>query len=395
MIYKTHSIKLYPTESQRVLLAKACGVSRFAYNWGLSRWKEIYESGGKPTMNGLIKDLTSVKRDQFPWMMEVSKTCPQYAIHNLNSAFQKFFKKESNYPKFKKKGTSDSFVAIENNAAFRNYGRKIHIPRVGKIKAAEELRFDGKVNNVVVKRKADMWFAVINLELPDPNPTLKQHTGDNQAIVGVDLGIKSMMVLSDGTIYENPKAMQKNLKRLKQKQRKMSRKQKGSKNRRKQQMKVAKAYYKIGCIRSNAIHQATSKIVANYDIIVIEDMNPSGMAKNRNLRKAVLDVSFYEIRRQLTYKAKWRGKEVVVADRWFASSKICSCCGHKKTELKLSERTFKCDNCGLEIDRDLNAAKNLAAYRPTPKSGESHAFGVGSSHPVMVDSPTLNKEFIK
>ena len=160
-------------------------------------------------------------------------------------------------------------------------------------------------------------------------------------------------------------------------------------------MKVAKAYYKIGCIRSNAIHQATSKIVANYDIIVIEDLNPSGMAKNRNLRKAVLDVSFYEIRRQLTYKAKWRGKEVVVADRWFASSKICSCCGHKKTELKLSERTFKCDNCGLEIDRDLNAAKNLAAYRPTPKSWESHAFGVGSSHPVMVDSPTLNKEFIK
>lgn len=384
---KVHKIKLYPTKSQETLLFKSCGVSRFGYNWGLNRWKELYEAGEKPSLNGLIKELTSIKREKFPWMMEVSKTCPQYAIHNLDKAFSRFFKKKAQYPRFKKKGGKDSFVAIESAAQFINYGNKIHIPRVGKIKSSEALRFEGKVNNVVVKRTADMWFAYINIEVLDSTPALKQTMGDNQAIVGVDFGIKSMMVLSDGTVYKNPKALRRNLKRLKQRQRRLSKKQKGSKNKRKQQMKVARTYYCISCIRSNAIHQATTEIVRKYDKIVIEDLNPSGMVKNRSLAQAVSDVSFGKIRRQLVYKSQWSGKELVVADRWFASSKLCSCCGHKKTELKLSERIYKCENCGLEIDRDLNAAKNLAAYRPTPKSGESHAFGVGS-----VDSPTMNKE---
>ncbi len=189
------------------------------------------------------------------------------------------------------------------------------------------------------------------------------------------------MVLSDGTLYENPKALKSNLKKLKQRQRRLSKKQKGSKNRRKQQMKVARTHYRISCIRKNAIHQATSQIVKNYDKIVIEDLNVSGMGKNRRLAQAVADVSFGEIRRQLAYKCLWAGKELVIADRWFASSKTCSQCGHKKDKLKLSERIFKCENCGLEIDRDFNAAKNLAAYRPTPKFWESNASGGSETMP--------------
>jgi putative transposase len=166
---------------------------------------------------------------------------------------------------------------------------------------------------------------------------------------------------------------------LKRLQRGLSRKVKGSKNRRKQQMKVARKHYCISNIRKNAIHKATTEIVKKYDRIVIEDLKPNNMAKNHNLAQAVNDVSFGEIARQLAYKCLWNGKELVKADQWFASSKICSCCGNKKDKLKLSERIYKCENCGLETDRDLNAAKNLAAYRPTSEKEGSKACGVPDS----------------
>jgi len=375
---KAHIIKLKPIYSQEILLRKSCGVARFAYNWALNRWNEKYAAGEKIKRNSLRKELTDIKREQFPWMMEVSKCCPQYAIDNLEYAFSRFFDKKSKYPKFKKKGVKDSFVAIESNAQWRSCGNKIHIPKIGKIKACEELRFEGKVNNVVVKRIADMWFAVINIEVSESVPALKPKEGDNQAIVGIDFGIKSMMVLSDGTVYENPKALRKNIKSLKRLQRGLSRKVKGSNNRKKQQMKVARKHFRIANIRKNAIHQATTEIVKKYDKIVIETLKPQNMAKNHKIAQAVNDVSFGEIARQLAYKCLWSGKEIVKADQWYASSKICSRCGHKKDQLKLSERIYKCDNCGLEIDRDLNAAKNLAVYSPTSKFEGSKACGEGS-----------------
>lgn len=330
---KAHQIKLYPTKSQELLLRKSCGISRFSYNWALAKWKELYEAGKKPSAYTLIKLQNSIKKEQFPFFSEVSKTAPQYAIHNVEKAFKNFFKNTAKYPKFKKKGIKDSFVSVENKEQFKQKDLKIRLPRIGWMKCAENLRFEGKVNNVVVKRIADMWFAVINIEVSKSIPALKQSVGDNQAIVGVDFGIKSMMVLSDGTVYENPKALRSNLNRLKRRQRSLSRKQKGSNNQRKQQMKVARTHYRISCIRSNAIHQATAAIVKKYDKIVIEDLNVSGMTKNRKLAQSVSDVSFAEIRRQLAYKSLWNGKELVVADRFFASSKTCSCCGHKKEQL--------------------------------------------------------------
>jgi len=347
---KAHVIKIYPTKKQEVLLVKSCGVARFAYNWALTRWNEKYAAKEKVKRNEFRNELTDIKRAKFPWMMEVGKSCPQYAIGNLQRAFLNFFNKTSRYPKFKRKGIKDCFVAVENSQQFRHSNFKIKLPRIGNVKCSENLRFIGKVSNVIIKRKADMWFAIIRIKVPDSTPTLKRNeSGDNQAIVGVDFGIKSMMVLSDGTIYENPKALRINLKRLKQRQRRLSKKQKGSNNKKKQQIKVARTHYRISCIRMNAIHQATSEIVKNYGKIVIEDLNVSGMAKNRRISQSVSDVSFGEIRRQLAYKAQWSGKELVVADRFFASSKTCSCCGNKKKELKLSERNYKCENCPVSF----------------------------------------------
>lgn len=391
MVNKAHQIKLYPTPIQEILLKKSCGVARYSYNWALSKWKELYDKGERPSAYSLIKLQNSIKKQKMPFFLEVSKTAPQYAIHNLESAFKKMWKEGHKRPKFKKKGIKDSFVAVENSQGFKQKNYKIHIARVGKVKCSENLRFEGKVNNVTVKRVANMWFAVINIQVEDKHIEAPV-VSENQATVGVDMGIKSMMVLSDGTVYENPKALRSNLKSLKRLQRGLSRKQKGSKNRYKQRMKVARKHYRIANIRKNAIHQATSEIVKKYDRIIIEDLKTVGMLKNRKLSQAIGDVSFGEIARQLAYKSQWSGKELVKADRFFASSKTCSNCGHKKEILKLSERTFRCEHCDFVCDRDVNAAKNLAKYSPTEKFSESEACGEGSSTNESLYSPSMNQE---
>ncbi len=390
---KAHQIKLYPTKSQERLLRQSCGVARFAFNWALNKWKTDYENGIKQSVYSLVKYLNSIKREQFPWMQETGKTCSQYAIHNVGRAYKKMWEEKRAYPKFKKKGDKDSFIAVEKNKDFKQSKNKIWIPRIGWVKCAENLRFEGKVNYVAVKRVADIWLAVINIEIENI-PIEAPVTSENQAVIGVDMGIKSMMVLSDGTVYENPKALRRGMKSLKRSQRSLTRKVKGSSNRKKQQMKVARKHFRVSCIRKNAIHQATSEIVKKYDKIVIETLKPRNMVKNRKLAQAISDVSFGEIARQLAYKAQWAGKELVKADQWFASSKICSCCGNKKEVLKLSERIYKCESCGLEIDRDLNAAKNLASYSPTSKFEGSEACGE-VSEPRKVQRNSVKQEVNK
>lgn len=373
---KCHQIRLYPTKLQETFFKKSCGVARYSYNWALNKWRELYKEGKKTSAYPLIKLQNSIKKEQMPFFLEVGKTVPQYAIHHLEYAFKMFWKGKCKYPKFKKKGTKDSFIAVDHRDNFKQSDNKIWIPRLGWVKCAENLRFEGKVNYVAIKRIADMWFTVINIEIiPNETPI----SSENQTTVGVDLGIKSMIVLSDGTLFENPKALRNNLRRIKQRQRRFDKKQKGSKNKRKQQMRVARLHYKVTCIRKNAIHKATSFIVKKFDRIVIEELNVEKMIKNRKLSFHLNDVSFGEIARQLIYKAQWQGKEIVKADRFFASSKTCSKCNQKKKILKLSERIFKCDNCGFEIDRDINAAINLANYSPTLRLSESYAGGAINS----------------
>ena len=338
-----------------VFFEKSFGTARFTYNWALNKWKEDYKNGIKQSAYSLIKHINSIKREEFPWMMEVGKTCCQYPIHNVERAYKKMWKEKSGYPKFKKKGVKDSFVAVENILGFKQKNGKIWVPRLGWVKCHEDLRFEGKVNNVVIKKIAGMYFAIVNIESNEA-PMISK----NQAIIGVDLGIKELATCSDGTIFENPKALKNNLKGLKRLQRSVSRKVKWSNNRKKAIKKLSKKYYKVSCIRNNALHQATSYLSKNYGKIVIEDLNVKGMSKNRKLSQAISDVGFGEFRRQLEYKSIWYGSEVIVADRFYPSSKICSCCGNKKEVLKLSERVYTCAACGVSIDRDLNASKNLA-----------------------------------
>lgn len=395
---KAHQIQINPSKSQKELIHRSFGVARHSYNWALEKWQQLYKGGDKPSAYSLIKLQNSIKKEDFPFYLEVSKTAPQYAIHNLERAFKNMWKTKSGYPKFKKRGIRDSYVAVENKFRFKQSDKKIWLPRIGWVKCFENLRFEGKVNNVVVKRIADKYFAVVNIEIiSNETPIISE----NQVVVGVDLGIKSLAVLSDGLVIPNPKALKSNLKQLKRLQRGLSRKVKGSNNRKKQQMRLAKKHCKVANIRKNTLHQATTMLVKNYDVIAIEDLNVKGMIKNHNLAQAISDVGFGEFRRQLTYKCEWYGKQLIIADRFYASSKICSNCGNKKNTLKLSERIYKCQCCGYNADRDYNAScnlKNLALRRNSPNVKlveKSQTLTLVSSESMKQEIDNNSKQFCK
>lgn len=353
-----HKVRLSPNNDQASYFAQACGIARFAYNWGLAEWKRLYEAGEKPSESQLRKQLNSLKKTEFPWMLDVTKVAPQQALKNLGTAFQRFFKGQGKYPKFKKKGINDSFRADNGPAKAGvdavpvecNY---IKLPKIGWIKMRESLRFDGQVKSVTISRKADQWYAAISIdthELP--------HERKNHGSVGVDLGIKALATLSTGETEEGPKALRVLLPRLCRLSRQLSRKKKGSANHGKAKKKLARLHKRISDVRQDATHKLTTKLVLENTKIGIEDLNVKGMMKNGKLAKHIADASFYEFRRQIEYKARWYGSTVVVAGRWFPSSKTCSSCGSIRESLKLSERFWVC-SCGATLDRDINAAINL------------------------------------
>lgn len=359
-----HKIALDPNNAQATYFARAAGTARFAYNWALAEWQRQYEawkadnSLPKPSQQALRRQLNAIKRAQFPWMLDVTKNAPQMAIIQLGEAFKNFFAGRASYPQFRKKGVHDRFTLT--NDQFDIDGCRIRIPNLGWVRMREPLRFDGKIMSATISRVADRWFASITVDVPDQSHLPK---AENQGAVGVDLGVSALATLSTGEApVPGPKAHTALLKRLQRLSRSLSRKQKGSANRRKAKAKLARLHARIANIRQDALHQLTTDLTRRFHTIGIEDLNVRGMLCNRRLARSIADMSFREFRRQLEYKADMRGGAVVVADRWFASSKTCSCCGHKQEELPLSVRRWSCSICGVEHDRDLNAAINLKNY---------------------------------
>lgn len=370
---RAHKIQLDPTVKQVEYFLRACGVSRFTHNWALEEWKKQYEAGEKPSGLGLKKQFNAIRHIDYPWTGEVLRDATSQPFTNLQKTFNRFFKKKAKYPKFKKKGVHDSFYV--SNDRFSIVGKRIRLPRIGWVKMREELRFEGKIISAVVSRTANRWFVSVNVELPDQLTTSK-----NQAVVGVDLGIKTLATLSTGEQFEASKPLSKAMDRLKRLNRKFSRKKKGSCNRAKARMKLSRLYYKIACVRQDALHKLTTELVQRFGTIVIEDLNVRGMQKNRKLSRSISDIGFGEFRRQLTYKAEGYDAKVVVADRWFPSSKLCSDCGFKMDILSLSIREWVCPECGCVHDRDVNAAINLkqllaASQEVTPVDLEALASG--------------------
>lgn len=361
-----HKIALDPTPEQAEYFLRASGVARFAWNWALARWQQEYALwkeygfGLKPSEASLRCDLNALKDDAFPWMREVTKNAPQQAIKNLGTAFKNFFEGRAKYPRFKKKGVAhDSFRAdngpdkLHPNAVEVDR-RRIKLPVIGWIRMREAVRFTGNIKSAIISRIADRWFVSLGVEVDHAKPVR-----ETQVAGGIDLGVKALATLSDGTIIEGPKALRRDLKTLRRRSRAHSRKVKGSANRRKSKVRLARLHARISNVRKDALHKATTLIVERFDVIGIEDLNVRGMMANHKLARAVADVGMFEFRRQLEYKAAMHGARIVVASRWYPSSRTCSDCGYIHDGLTLADREWTCEACGVIHDRDHNAAINL------------------------------------
>lgn len=343
------------------MLIKHAGVSRFAYNWGLERKIEVHRMNQlpvpqikNPTSIDLHKELNKLKRIKYSWMYEVSKCVPQEALRDLDKAFKSFFECQKNYPKFKSKKHGLISFRFSTGSIVVSDGT-IQLPRLGVIRLKEKnyLPKDKHILSATVSESIGKWF--VSLQVEEDIVVSK----NNGQMVGVDLGVSSLATVSNGIVFDNPKTFRLQERKLKRLQRSISRKKKGSKNRIKCVRKLQRIHALISNIRKDTINKATSWLAKTKSVIVIEDLNVSGMLKNHNLAGAISDAGMGEARRQLEYKTKWYGSKLIVANQFYPSSKMCSVCGTVKEELSLSERVFKCEVCHSEIDRDLNASINL------------------------------------
>lgn len=354
---KAYRYEMKPNVSTRILLAKHAGTARFAFNWGLAKRIALYEQEKKST-NAIEQHrlLNSLKATEFPWMYEVSKCAPQEALRDLDRAFKNFFRglkqgKSIGFPAFKKKGDRSSFRLT---GTIKIQGSKVQLPRLGSIPLKETPNVQGEILSASVTREADRWYVSIctEIEVQEPEPVQGE-------VVGIDLGLLSFATLSTGEKILSPKPLLKSLKRLKNASRKHSRKCKGSKNRAKSALKLARLHRKNRNIRKDFLHQHTTQLAKTKSVIVLEDLDVRGMQKNNRYSRSISDAGWSEFRRMLEYKTKWYGSHLVIAPRFYASSKICSVCGFALKSLSLHVREWKCLGCQQTHDRDLNAAQNL------------------------------------
>ncbi|MHC4181796.1 MAG: RNA-guided endonuclease InsQ/TnpB family protein [Planctomycetota bacterium] len=381
-VIKGHKILLDITPEYERLLVSWCGVSRWAYNYGLERKKASYKAKEKnPSKYTLAKEIVKLKQvSEYAWLRDAPKSVPRLALSHLETAYTNFFKRikkgneKPGFPKFKSKKHSrlcfhlepDS-IAIENN--------KVRIPKIGWIRMRQPVRFVGKlVGTICISYSAGRWYASFNVKTEIANPIEKQE----RVAVGVDVGIKHLGVLSDGKIFDNPRSFYHLEKLLARAQRQMARKQKGSKRWDKAKLRTQRIHKRIADLRANATHHISSYIINNYDGIAIEKLNVSGMAQNRHLAKSILDANMSKLHQQLIYKADWSGGEIRQVNRFFPSSRLCSACGQINKELTLADRKWICQ-CGSYHNRDINAAINLVVKCFGPMTGGPWALRVKGS----------------
>lgn len=367
LIQQAYVFELDPNRAQKVLLAKSVAASRFVYNWGLAKSERAYLLTGKRLGLGeLKKQLVLLKRGECLWLYEVSAHIGQQALVDLDKAFKRFFKglrgegPRSGFPRFKRKGERDSARLYEVTLEERH----LRIPNIGRVRLKEtcaERGFEGRILSATIRRRADRWFAAIAVEREREITPRRPAVRPSDA-VGVDLGLKAAAVIHDGTasrVVEPSQALRRNLAKLRRLDRRLARKQKGSRNHEKAKLRRARLHYRISCQRNDFLHQLSSSLTRTKSVIVLEDLRIKGMQANRSLALSINDAGLGELRRQLAYKSEWYGSWLVVTDRFFPSSKLCSGCAAIKPTLGLSERIFNCDACGLSLDRGENAAINL------------------------------------
>jgi putative transposase len=364
-VIRVHKIRLNPMPEQASYFQCAAGIARFVYNWGLEQWKKHKEAhpGEEYGVMAIKKALNAVKREQFPWMLEVTKCAAEGALINLGQAFKNYYDSKNGkrqgekvgFPHFKSKKRSRQSFAL-NNDQFKLDGHSIQIPKLGWVNMAEELRFVGKIMGAVVSCRAGHWYVSMQVEVEKPVPVQFERES-----VGVDLGLKTLATLSSGQEYENQALLRRELNTLKRLSRQLSRRQEGSHRWYRTKNQLAKFHERIRNKRADVIHKMTTAIARTYRLIGVEDLHVKGMVRNRRLAFSIVDAGLGEVLRQLAYKADWFGGRSQQVGRFFASSKRCADCGHINHDLKLSDRTWVCASCRTTHPRDWNASKNIEA----------------------------------
>lgn len=380
---KTIKVQLNPNNKQLTKLFQYAGCSRFAYNWTLAKEQENYKQGNKfLSDNELRKEFTQLKKlEEYEWLNDISNNVTKQAIKDACNSYKRFFKGQSKYPKFKsKKRSKPSFYQDNVKIQFTETHVKVEGFAVSKKKNKQKLNWiklcekgriptDCKYMNPRITYDGLHWWVSVSIDTENDTNSPPNNEG-----IGIDLGLKDLAICSDGNIYKNinkTNKVKKIEKRKRRLQRSISRKYNMNKEgvrykktsnivkREKELLKVSK---RLTNVRHNHLHQITSEIVKRKpSFICIEDLNVSGMMKNKHLSKAIQQQGFYEFRRQIQYKSEWNNITVILADRFFPSSKLCSCCGMINKDLKLSDRIYRCD-CGNVIDRDFQASLNLKQY---------------------------------
>ena len=351
---KTYKFRIYPTSEQEVLLAKHFGHTRFVYNHFLNERKEQYQKDKKSdNYYAQAKTLTEIKKnEETQWLKEVNSQTLQFALRSLDTAFLNFFRGNAQFPKFKSKKHKNTFTIPQFGTIEDG---KINIPKFKdgiKVKLHREVK--GKIGKMSITKTPNGKYYVsifTEQEIEQLPKTNKQ--------VGIDLGLKDFVITSDNKKFKNNRYTKKYAKQLKKAQQHLSRKQKGSNGFEKQKIKVAKIHEKIASCRLDALHKVSHQLVNQYDLISIEDLNVKGMIKNHKLSKHIADASWGNFVTLLQYKCDWYGKELVKVNRFYPSSKTCNECGWINQNLKLSDREWTCNSCGVIHDRDVNASKNI------------------------------------
>jgi putative transposase len=373
--------ELSPNAAQRRALAQHIGAARFAYNWGLSLCQKALEEGRRlPSAAELHREWNRWKRENAPWWTEVSKCAPQEAFRDLEKALKNWKAKRARFPRFKRKKSLDDNKA-RLTGTIKVFSRQVQLPRIGLVKTKE--RTDklvgliqakkARILSATISREADRFYVSLTCEVERPDPKPKEVRSEDD-VVGIDLGLSSFATLSDGTPIDAPKPLAKKLRLLKRRSKQLSRKEKGSNNSKKAALVLARLHRKVKNLRRDFLHKFTTWLARTKPAIVVEDLNVRGLSRSP-LSRSVADVGWGAFLRMLEYKAKWHGTTLIVAPRSFPSTRLCSRCGHLHGKMPLSQRVFRCEACGLEIDRDLNAAINLKKY------GLAHLTGSTGSSP--------------
>lgn len=356
-----YKYRVYPDDAQRELFLKHFGACRFIYNRSLEQKIKVYETDKTSLSCYDLNDMLPDLKKEFEWLTEVNSQSLQQTNKNLDSAFKRFFREKKGFPKFKSKKNPIQSFGVPQNYKVDFDNNQVKLPKIGWVKTKLSRSFEGILKIATVSMTTTGKF-FISILVEDGKETPKKEPFGYDSTIGLDVGIKDFVTMSDGTKIDNPKFLRDSIKRLEILQRRLSKTKKGSKNRDKARQKVALQHEKVANQRKDFLHKVSSKIVSDNQAIAIETLNVAGMMKNHCLAQAISDAAWSEFFRQLDYKSERYGKTLLRIGRFEPSSKICSVCGSINHDLKLSDREWTCTGCGTLHDRDVNASINIKKF---------------------------------